>query len=439
MIPRDAFRVALSRESRGATATLCGSLETSQAKQRWWRTEFETRPKGLTRLKLAVELVSAVTTLLLGTDCYAAASASAPVHLVWSAPRQCPQHGEVMSRIQKLLGASSPLREELDPLDTRAGIEPFKGQFRLTLWIQDGATTGTRSITSTSCQSLGDAAAVVLSLLIRQRRELGRALSNEELSGRGELDAGGGNPPENPAADAPGSTQPGANAAAPEDETTLASRDGAAATRATDPNANANRARTRDEQTKSRLSTAASDQAESGRRWKIFLAAPVAHLEFWTLPQANRGAGLALGLTYDDWYFFTSVGLFAAQRVHFGGARAFDAEFRSRSISGWVCRAWEKKPFRFAPCAVVAANSIEASASSERLASKSRTGTWLSAGGGALSSIHLGQLVAIAARAAGRLTLNRPEFVLDGMWGEQQIHRAPAGSVEVTLGCDWFF
>lgn len=338
-----------------------------------------------------------------------------PLKLVWTAPRHCPQPPDVTAQIRKLVGSvQGP--ERIAPLSGRGVIEAHGDQFHLTLMIQDGATTGMRSIASTSCKSLGDAAAVVLSLLIRQRRELGRALSGAELSGG-----------QDPATPAPPSSEPppdeGANSAPPNPPIPPPP----AAPRAATPGDV-----TRDEQTNS-------------RRWRLLLAAPVMHLEYGTLPKLSAGVGLALGVVNPRWQFFASAALFAPQSLHVVGNRSYDARFLNRSAASWVCRTWNLPPFQFAPCVQLAMNLMGASTSAmDEIRSHSKTAAWLSVGGGLKTSLHINQWLGIFVRATGRLNLTRPDFLFVEEPASdnptvQRIHRVSAGIVDLSFGGEWLF
>lgn len=338
-----------------------------------------------------------------------------PFKLVWTAPRQCPQHPFVTAQIRKLVGSVQE-PEPIAPLTGRGVIETHGDQFQLTLLIQDGATTGTRSITSTSCKSLGDAAAVVLSLLIRQRRELGRALSGAELSGG-----------QDPATSTdPASEQPPDEAAnAPPPNPPIPPPP--AAPRVATPNEV-----TRDGQTNS-------------RRWRLLLAAPVMHLEYGTLPKLSAGVGLALGLVNGRWQFIASGALFAPQTLHVVGNRNYDASFLNRSAAGVVCRTWRQPPFELAPCVQLAMNLTGASTSAkDGIRSHSKTAAWLSAGGGLKASLHISQWLSVFVRATGRLNLTRPDFLFVEEPASdnpkvQRIHRVSAGIVDLSFGCEWLF
>jgi hypothetical protein len=362
------------------------------------------------------------------------ATEAAPLELAWGAPRQCPQHADVTAQIQKLVGDTRE-RERSHPLSARGVIEPSRGQFDLTLWIQDGKRIGIRSIESTSCQSLGDAAAVVLSLLIRQRRELGRELSNEELSGSSTLGVppGSNAQPNSQGAATPSSSPRATRSASPTDRVTTS--------QAAAPREPVNRELIRDVQAQETDPKGTSAKPGSKRRWRMLLAVPSLHLEYGTLPKASGGAGAALGVTLDAWQVFASFAYFARQTSHVSGDQGYDARFRSRALAGWVCRTWEKKPFEIAPCAQLTLNIADASASGDEITSATRFGTWLSVGAGAKASLHLRREIALVARLMGRLALDRPEYLLeDDPSGQKSlIHKVSIGALDLSIGCEWFF
>jgi hypothetical protein len=379
----------------------------------------------------------------------------APLELAWWAPRQCPQHFDVMAQIQKLVGgAREREREQSHPLSARGMIEPSKGQFDLTLWIQDGKRIGIRSIESTSCQSLGDAAAVVLSSLIRQRRELGRELSNEELSGSS---MPGVPPGSNAQPSSEGTTEPSSPSSSPEatprnaDATNPGTANSLLPTKpettaqSAEPPQAANNPRNRDEQTQDAIPETASAKTRSERRWRILLAAPMTHLEFGTLPKVSGGAGVALGVTFDAWQAFASVAFYAGQTSHISSYpdfRGYDLEFRNhRSIAGWLCRSWETKPLRLAPCVVLARSTFDVSVSASRIDPVSGAGgSWWSPGVGAKAALSLTREIALACWAVGRFGIHRPEFLVDDYGPRRQsLHHVAAVDFDASLGFDWFF
>lgn len=351
-----------------------------------------------------------------------------PLNLVWTAPRKCPQYTEVTTRIGELVGPAQG-NKVVDLLSARGVIESTSSEFQLTLLIQDGSTTGSRTITSASCRSLSDAAAVVLSLLIRQRRELGRALSNEELGGSDGLEQGTATDrsridsrtdPSNasqPAIPGAATSQPAASlpvAPAPSHEVA------------------------RDGQTPDKNLTVSPSEPE--RSLMFLLAAPVAQLEFATLPKVSTGAGFALGVAHRRWQFFASAALFQSQTKRVSDRRVYDATFLNTSVSAWGCGLWGIAPFQLAPCVVVAINRIEASTASvaNGMSSYTRTVALPSMGAGVKAALQFNRTLALFVRTSLRVHFSRPEFVFaDALWGQQGIHRVSEGSLELSLGCEW--
>lgn len=357
-----------------------------------------------------------------------------PLKLVWTAPRNCPQYAEVTTRIRELVGRAQE-RERVDSLTARGVIEPASNEFQLTLLIHDGATTGTRTITSASCQSLSDAAAVVLSLLIRQRRELGRALSNDELRGSDGIERGTATDSPNLRIEPSSVSQPAApEPAAPRTAASAASPPAASLPAAQTSNHEIDR----DGPTPNKQSTGSSSAPERG--WMLLLAAPALQLEFALLPEVSLGAGIALGMAHRRWQFFASAALFESQTKRVSERRAYDAMFVNRSVSAWACGIWDIAPFQLAPCAVVGLNHIEASTASvgDGMSSSTRGVTlpWMGAGGKA--ALQFNRTLALFVRTSVRVHFARPAFVFaDALWGQQGIHRVSEGSLDLSLGCEW--
>src|SRR5580658_6195641 len=99
----------------------------------------------------------------------ALAQVPAPVDLRWDAPARCPGPRAVMDRVRALAGSTSgthgPIRADAHVESMRDG-RGERGRLRLTLTVHYGQTTGTRVITSSSCDDLAGATAVAISLLM---------------------------------------------------------------------------------------------------------------------------------------------------------------------------------------------------------------------------------------------------------------------------------
>lgn len=392
---------------------------------------------AISRVSRALALCSVTAGILLPTRSGLALE-DPPIKLVWSSPRQCPQAAEVTARIHELAGLRQE-PERIAALTARGVIEPAGEQYQLTLLIQDGATTGSRSISSTSCQSLGDAAAVVLSLLVRQRRELGRGLSKEELKATGAMvsaaPATRSEPEPKPESATTGGSSP-PSTTPPEDDAE-ASRNAL-----TGQTAKPNPKRTnRDEQPPRPRNAAPVDDEHA---WRLLVAAPAIQLDFETLPQTSLGLSLGLGIAHRSYRAFATVALFEAQDIQGSSSQQYDARFLNRSASGWFCKAWSSSILQAAPCAQVTINRVKASASGSGIATRSEDANWLSLGGGLLTSIRFTRTIGLFARATGRINVTRPEFLLaDDRWGQRQlehsIHRIPFGTLELALGGEWLF
>jgi hypothetical protein len=89
---------------------------------------------------------------------------ASPVGLDWTAPEGCPDREAVLAEVLKLAGAKAASAHHLK---ARATIQPAEGTtWSLSLLTEIDGVTGERTLSSVSCQSLSDAAALMLALIL---------------------------------------------------------------------------------------------------------------------------------------------------------------------------------------------------------------------------------------------------------------------------------
>ncbi len=326
------------------------------------------------RVTIGIEFATAV--LVQSADCFAQQDQF--LELEWDAPPNCPQPMEVKEQVRKLLGTQEG-SELPSHLRAKGTVELASERYQLTLLVQVGTTKGTRVIASEDCNGLGKAAAVVLGLLIRKERKLGRELSAGELS----LDF----------------PQPSTSTEA-----------------------------------------SVSPSVEPSRApWHLLVRIPIVQFDYWTLPDPSFGLGLAAGVAHAGWRVMASGSLWLSQTRKSAGVLPYEANYRRKSVEVLGCRAWLSAPFEVAPCALVALDVVNARASGDHLSSKSEGTTWASVGGGIVGFWHLSQSASLFLSATGRVMTHRPVFVVEGLMGADRAHAVPAGSLQTSIGGEWSF
>jgi hypothetical protein len=261
----------------------------------------------------------------------------------------------------------------------------------LTLLIERNTTHGTRIIESDDCQSLGKAAAIVVGLLVR-RQNSGRELTESDISGQPE-------PPKPPEAAKP--------IVAPRPPT---------------------------------LETPAQPPPTLRERtWRAVVRGPEVNVDFLTLPRANYGTSLGLGLSHSAWRAFVTGGLWTSQTKTTSGLQAYQADFRRWSLEAWACRGSNLNSFEIAPCGLLAFDDVRASASGAGRVPTARNAAWLSVGGGISGYLHIHRNISFVVSGSGRIMTNRPQFLVEGMLGEALAHKVPLGTFVSSLGFEWIF
>lgn len=94
----------------------------------------------------------------------ASAQAPSPIHLVWTAPEECPHGAAVEAEITRLLGGP-PRSEGGRALAVEATVTARGASYSLDLVTRDErGASGRRSLSATSCEALANAAALVVAL-----------------------------------------------------------------------------------------------------------------------------------------------------------------------------------------------------------------------------------------------------------------------------------
>jgi hypothetical protein len=295
----------------------------------------------------------------------------------------------VDEQIRTLLGAA-PGSALPSHLRAKGVIEPIGERFQLTVSIQMGQTKGTRVIAADECRSLGKAAAVVLGLLIRKERDLGRALSDSDLGS----DFEHASPPR------PSTPSTSPNTESPNQQT---------------PN------------------------EPSPRTWFLLARGPSVTLDYLTMPEPQLGFSIAAGVLHHPWRVFVSGVLWLSEARSTEGGDAYRATLERQSLESWVCHGWRWGELELSPCLLAAVEFVAASASGDRLTRQSPRTVALTPGGGLTGYLHLAPHLSLFFSATGRFWTNRPAFEVQGMFGTYHPHTVPLATVQTSIGSEWFF
>jgi hypothetical protein len=349
--------------------------------------------------------LGAIAALLLScwTSDAAAQRVRQPQHfeLDWESPPSCPQKSEVDDQIHTLLGASAgsvlPSR-----LRAKGVIESIGNRFQLTLSVELGQTRGARIIASDECRNLGEAAAVVLGLLVRKAQGQGGELSRSDLGGEFQT------PSEPVQPDAAISPTPARKNTPPAPKEPVAPR--------------------------------LLPEERLQRQWYMLVRGPIATFDFWTLPNSSSGIGFAAGVLHRPWRLVASTTFWVSQERTTTGAEAYRATFKRHSAEIWGCRGWRWSTYEVSPCIVTAIDFLDVGAWSGRLTTQERRVNVFSAGAGLTGHIYLASWLSLFLSATGRFIVNRPTFVVKEMKDtEQQTHKVPPAALLTSIGAEWIF
>jgi hypothetical protein len=274
-------------------------------------------------------------------------------------------------------------------LSAKGVIEPSGERYQLTLSIEVGQIQGSRVISSVDCPSLGKAAAVVLGLLIRKERDLGRDLSDSDLGNDFQRQS---KPPE------PEASEPSASVSPP-----------------------------------------AEDKPDAEPGW-LLVRGPTLMFDASTLPEYGWGISGGVGVHLAPLRLFATGGWWAAQTKTVGdGGNEYRATFKRRSIEAWGCRGWNRGALSGSPCVSLGVDVFDASASGSEFQARSQRATALSAAAGFSGYWHWGPTMALVLSTTGRIWLQRPKFVVQGMLESEVAHFVPVAAFQAAVGTEWIF
>jgi hypothetical protein len=350
------------------------------------------------------------------------------VELSWEAPQGCPQESEVRNRIQKILGS----RRHDNLLRAEGTITRRNARYRLELVVQVGDVTGTRGLTSKSCENLAGAAAVEIGLLVHSVEDestpqptgtettISSPVGGSETAGSHSDEADGR------------SSQPAKDASHEERAPEVA----------------------KSENKKEEVEREAEEQppeteAETSRSWHALVQAPALALGVGPLPSTSLGAGLALGLEYAHWQLQLQGLLWRRQNVPASGLPGYGVDVDRIGARLWTCREIRFSWFGLSPCLAAAMERVSASGTGSNISPTTQHTIDMSVGAGVQSRIHIASWIRLLLAVAGEVELYRPEISIDRLGqiappptGEPadpptSIYRFAPAALTVTLSLEW--
>jgi hypothetical protein len=164
-------------------------------------------------------LAAAIAVALAGIAAAGHAGAQAPeaIALSWNAPEGCPDKAAIAARIEKLLGGPPAAGER--QLAASAAVEAIPRGFRLTITLASGGSESARVLQGALCESVADAAALVIALAFDPEavaaQEAKRAEAPSSDAGAASAGAAGAAPSSEASASPPGSASAPATAPVP--------------------------------------------------------------------------------------------------------------------------------------------------------------------------------------------------------------------------------
>ncbi len=330
---------------------------------------------------------------------------AAPAHaeqssfdLQWQAPSGCPQRGDVLGRVQTLVGAEKAARS---PVQADGKItHTDDARFQLNLVIRSGGFVGERTLESTSCKDLAGAAAVTLGLAMRSNEPLGEGKRGETEPAQ-----------QNRASSAE---------ARPSDVTTEQQKPTEASEQPETVSA----------------SPVVQDRAvEPSSVWHALVQAPLLALSVGPLPGTDFGLGLAAGASFGSWRALLEGEKWLVNSLPAEGFPEYGADVDRATATVRVCRALQLSPlFEVAPCLLLSVEHISARGTGEGIISRSQKATWVAPGAGAQGLLSVTSWLRVVATIDGRIETSRPEIAIEGVGSVDQL--GPA-ALTITLGPEW--
>jgi hypothetical protein len=333
---------------------------------------------------------------LMGLSVAASANAQPdePVVLELNAAAGCPSKDQVLDRVRTLAVRWPPRGAPLRAAATIARLGD--GRFHMTLVVRAGGFVGERNLESATCESLANAAAVHIALLL-----------NDGASDR-----------------SPSPSRPDAIAA---ESAPLAAEAGQQAVAASPPRALATTRAIED-------TPASTGHLETPLRFIV--QAPRGSVQLGPLPQPSFGVSIGAGLMIEHWRFFAAAHVWLEQAVPRDDQPAIRADVARISASLRACRAVVRGRFELAPCAKLSLEHLWARGAGADVAARTAKATWVAAGLGLQSRLHVLQWWYVVADVDGEVEAARPEISIAGLGRLGKLNLA---ALTLTLGSEWIW
>jgi hypothetical protein len=335
--------------------------------------------------------------------------------LVWSAPAECPDHGEVLARIASRLQLAKP-RDQRWRVEARV---VHRLQYELELSLErEASEPAVRSLRAANCEALADATAVLVALALEP--QLAAASSSIEAG------ANGGSPP----AAANGSREAASGGSA-------ASREPRAATESSQPPS-----APEPPSPSSAAPAAVEPAAESGEgtpsQLRLGLSAAL-RLDFGMLPRSpNLGVTTRAELAFHRLRAAAGFSVFPATESI---AAAYpSARLRAHALlgDGLLGVALTEGALSVVPCAVFEYGS--STIATRRIVDHLRQSIgWTAAGIGARARYRLVAGLELGVEATGLLPFSRPRWWVRTQRGDVTVFEAAVVAVRVSAGLAYVF
>jgi hypothetical protein len=307
-------------------------------------------------------------------------------------------------------------------------------RYRLELVVHVGEVTGTRSLTSKSCDDLAGAAAVEIALLVHsvETTSAPRRVDTEQPTA----------PPASGAEASPSTSSAQTASTAPSASTSAASPDTRASTIERKEPETKIKAETETESV--REAPAAAPIEEDPRNWHVLVQVPGVAVGIGHLPSRSVGIGASLGLEYDRWQLQLHGRAWRGQSIAVPGFPGYVVDIDRMGASLWSCRESRFAWFGLSPCLAASVDRISATGTGSGLVSTPQTKLGVSLGAGLQGRIHLASFLRLLATVAGEVELLRPEIVIDqlgrlvpGKQSTPPIYRFAPAALTATLSLEW--
>lgn len=370
--------------------------------------------------------------MLIASGAGAAPGAAERVILSWKAPEGCPERGDVLAEIGRLLGDRGA--PSGDPIQVSAAVSrEASGNFVVRIETPGDGATQVRELRGASCKAVAEAAALIIALMIDPSAGTGDAAKSGSAtsgsatnSGAASVDAGapGKDAPTTAGTDGPPNGDPAPPAPAARSTEPAPSRVGTASPRgpaAPPPGASAPPVRP------ARGAPHATPIALRLAGW--------AGIDAGSLPAVAAGFGVVGALVYGAQRFEVSASVWPARAGTLVDRPSAGGDVGLFAGGAGTCRDLLDGPIELGPCAAIEIGQLYAEGFGVSAPDRA-TSVWAAfRGGGALLWAPVAR-VGLTARVELAIPLLRPRFVLEGVG---PVHSPSYVAARGSLGVEVLF